>query len=112
MSKQYELLIDEQREKLNKLREIISELGSLAVGFSGGVDSSFLLAVAHEILRDRVIAVTGVDASVPEREVNEAKAFCIDRGIRHILCTVDPLREEGYRNTFRRRRLRCYARSL
>jgi uncharacterized protein len=30
--------------------------------------------------------------------VNEAKAFCIDRGIRHILCTVDPLREEGYRN--------------
>lgn len=98
MSKQYEPLIDEQREKLNKLREIISELGSLAVGFSGGVDSSFLLAVAHEILRDRVIAVTGVDASVPEREVNEAKAFCIDRGIRHILCTVDPLREEGYRN--------------
>ena len=98
MSKQYEPLIDEQREKLNKLREIISGLGSLAVGFSGGVDSSFLLAVAHEILRDRVIAVTGVDASVPEREVNEAKAFCIDRGIRHILCTVDPLREEGYRN--------------
>ena len=98
MSKQYELLIDEQREKLNKLREIISELGSLAVGFSGGVDSSFLLAVAHEILRDRVIAVTGVDASVPGREVNEAMAFCIDRGIRHILCTVDPLREEGYRN--------------
>ena len=98
MSKQYELLIDEQREKLNKLREIISELGSLAVGFSGGVDSSFLLAVAREILGDRVIAVTGVDASVPEREVNEAKAFCIDRGIRHILCTVDPLREEGYRN--------------
>ena len=98
MSKQYELLIDEQREKLNKLRVIISGLGSLAVGFSGGVDSSFLLAVAHEILRDRVIAVTGVDASVPEREVNEAKAFCIDRGIRHILCTVDPLREEGYRN--------------
>ena len=98
MSKQYEPLIDEQREKLNKLREIISGLGSLAVGFSGGVDSSFLLAVAHEILRDRVIAVTGVDASVPEREVNEAKAFCIDRGIRHILCTVDPLKEEGYRN--------------
>lgn len=98
MSKQYEPLIDEHREKLNKLREIISGLGSLAVGFSGGVDSSFLLAVAHEILRDRVIAVTGVDASVPEREVNEAKAFCIDRGIRHILCTVDPLREEGYRN--------------
>ena len=89
---------DEQREKLDKLKEIISELGSLAVGFSGGVDSTLLVAVAHEVLGDRVIAVTGVDASVPEREVNEAKAFCEARGIRHILCTVDPLKEEGYRN--------------
>lgn len=98
MNENYEKLTDEQKEKLGRLKEIISGLGSLAIGFSGGVDSSFLLAVAHEVLGDHVIAVTGVDASVPEREVNEAKAFCEDRGIRHILCTVDPLREEGYRN--------------
>ena len=98
MNENYEKLTDEQKEKLGRLKEIISGLGSLAIGFSGGVDSSFLLAVAHEVLGDNVIAVTGVDASVPEREVNEAKAFCEDRGIRHILCTVDPLKEEGYRN--------------
>ena len=98
MNENYEKLTDEQKEKLGRLKEIISGLGSLAIGFSGGVDSSFLLAVAHEVLGDHVIAVTGVDASVPEREVNEAKAFCEDRGIRHILCTVDPLKEEGYRN--------------
>ena len=55
--------------KLNKLKDYIKELGSLAVGFSGGVDSSFLLAVASEVLGDKVIAVTGADASVPEREV-------------------------------------------
>jgi len=85
-------------EKLSKLEEYIRELGSLAVGFSGGIDSSFLLAVAHEVLGDKVIAVTGVDASVPEREVNEAKAFCEKRDIRHIICEVDPLKEEGYRN--------------
>ena len=93
-----EPLSKELQEKLAKLEEYIRELGSLAVGFSGGVDSSFLLAVAHEVLGDRVIAVTGADASVPEREVNEAKAFCAERGIRHIICRVDPLREEGYRN--------------
>ena len=98
MNENYEKLTDEQKEKLGRLKEIISGLGSLAIGFSGGVDSSFLLAVAHEVLGDHVIAVTGVDASVPEREVNEAKAFCEDRGIRHILCAVDPLKEEGYRN--------------
>ena len=98
MNENYEKLTDEQKEKLDRLKEIISGLGSLAIGFSGGVDSSFLLAVAHEVLGDHVIAVTGVDASVPEREVNEAKAFCEDRGIRHILCAVDPLKEEGYRN--------------
>lgn len=93
-----ELLTDELQEKLAKLEEYIRELGSLAIGFSGGVDSSFLLAVAHEVLGDNVIAVTGADASVPEREVNEAIAFCKERGIRHIICKVDPLQEEGYRN--------------
>ena len=93
-----ESLTDELQEKLAKLEEYIRELGSLAIGFSGGVDSSFLLAIAHEVLGDNVIAVTGADASVPEREVNEAKAFCEERGIRHIICKVDPLQEEGYRN--------------
>ena len=100
-----EKLTDAQREKLDRLREIIAELGSMAVGFSGGVDSSLLLTVGHEVLGDRVIAVTGVDASVPEREVKEAKAFCEARGIRHILCRHDPLKEESYRNN---RPDRCY----
>ncbi len=93
-----ESLDKELQGKLDKLESYISGLGSLAVGFSGGVDSSLLLAVAHEVLGDKVIAVTGADASVPEREVEETKAFCKDRGIRHIVCTVDPLKEEGYRH--------------
>ena len=93
-----EPLTEELKEKLIKLEEYIRTLGSLAIGFSGGVDSSFLLAVAHEVLGDRVIAVTGADASVPEREVNEAMAFCADRGIRHIICKMNPMEVEGYRN--------------
>ncbi|MBQ9813687.1 MAG: ATP-dependent sacrificial sulfur transferase LarE [Thermoguttaceae bacterium] len=92
-------------DKLNKLRVYLKELGSLAVCFSGGVDSSFLLAVAREALGDRVVAVTGVDASVPEREVGEAKAFCKERGVRHIIRAVNPLKEEGYRNNSPNR---CY----
>ena len=97
MSENREMLSEELEFKLEKLKKYISDLGSLAVGFSGGVDSSFLTAVAHEVLGDRLIAVTGADASVPEREVNEAIEFCKERGIRHIICKVDPLKEEGYR---------------
>ena len=88
----------ELQEKLRKLKEYLCGLGSLAVGFSGGVDSSFLLAVAADVLGDKAIAVTGVDASVPQREVDEATAFCKDRGIKHYLCKVNPLAETGYRH--------------
>lgn len=93
-----EELSEELLDKLKKLEDYIESLGSLAVGFSGGVDSTFLLAVAGNVLGDKVIAVTGADSSVPEREVNEAEAFCRERGIRHIICRVNPLSEEGYRH--------------
>ena len=55
-------LTEEQTKKLEKLESYLKELGSLAVGFSGGVDSAFLLAVASIVLGDKVIAVTGADA--------------------------------------------------
>ena len=93
-----EKLSGELREKLGRLEEIISGMGSVAVGFSGGVDSSLLLVVAHNVLGDRVMAVTEADASVPERELKETVEFCRDRGIRHVICRFDPLKEEGYRH--------------
>ena len=98
MNKIEEQLSGELQEKMTKLKTYIAELGSLAVGFSGGVDSSLLLAVAHEVLGDKAIAVTAVDASVPERELKEAMTFCEERGIRQIICNVNPFTEEGYRN--------------
>ena len=93
-----EALTTKQQSKLDKLKDYIRELGSLAVGFSGGVDSSLLLFVAHEVLGDKALAVTGVDFSVPERELEEAKAFCNKYGIRHIISRVNPLEIEEYRH--------------
>ena len=92
------IIPDELAKKYEYLKQYPKDLGSLAVGFSGGVDSSFLLAAAHEVLGDKAVAVTGADASVPERELKEAADFCRERGIRHFICTVDPLKEEGYRH--------------
>ncbi|MBO4903331.1 MAG: ATP-dependent sacrificial sulfur transferase LarE [Lachnospiraceae bacterium] len=93
--------------KLEKLKEYIRDLGSLAVGFSGGVDSALLLAVAKEVLDERVIAVTGSDASFPEREMKEAAAFCEEHGIRQIVCRIDPLQIAEYRNNHPDRCYHC-----
>ncbi len=58
-----EQLSAELQEKLDALRSYIKNLGSLAVGFSGGVDSTFMLAVAHEVLGEKAIAVTTVSST-------------------------------------------------
>ena len=90
-------LSPELKGKLDALKEYIRDLGSLAVGFSAGVDSTFLLAVAHEILGDKAIAVTTVHAAIPDRELSEAEDFCKEHGIRHFIYKFDPFQIEGFR---------------
>ena len=72
--------------KLEHLKEYLKGLGSVAVAFSSGVDSTFLLKVAHDVLGDKAIAITAQSCSFPKRELNEAKAFCEKEGIQHVIC--------------------------
>jgi pyridinium-3,5-biscarboxylic acid mononucleotide sulfurtransferase len=86
----------ELQDKLNQLKKDLKQLDSLAVAFSGGVDSTFLLKVAHDMMHDRVVAVTATSSTYPERELNEAKDFVRDNGIRHIVFHSEEMDIEGF----------------
>ena len=82
--------------KLEHLKEYLKGLGSVAVAFSSGVDSTFLLKVAHDVLGDKAIAITAQSCSFPKRELNEAKTFCEKEGIKHVICQSEELEIEGF----------------
>jgi uncharacterized protein len=82
---------------LDRLKIILRDLGSVLVAFSGGVDSSFLLHLAHEVLGDRAKAITFVSPFLSRQELDRAARFCEERGIKHLLLEIDPLAIEEIR---------------
>ena len=85
-------------EKQAKLKELLLSYGKLAVAFSGGVDSTFLLQTAHDVLGDRALAVTAAPVFVPPRELQEAKDFCRSRSIRQIVIPAEALNIDSVRH--------------
>lgn len=83
-------------EKLINLRKILEDMNSVVVGFSGGVDSTFLLKVANDVLKDKVIAVTASSSTFPQREMNEAINFAKQNNIKHMIIKSEELDIEGF----------------
>ena len=84
------------KQKYHLLQENLHELGSVAVAFSSGVDSTLLLKVAHDVLGSQAVAVTARSCSFPHREFAEAREFCRHAGIEQVVLESEELEVPGF----------------
>ncbi|MCM8791687.1 MAG: ATP-dependent sacrificial sulfur transferase LarE [Candidatus Omnitrophica bacterium] len=91
--------------KLDRLKNILRNMGAVVIAYSGGVDSSFLLKVAKDALGENVLAVTAVSPTYTQRELEIAKDFTKKQMVRHLI-----IKTAEYKNPLFRKNtiLRCY----
>ena len=83
-------------EKLHELRAIVNRLGSTLVAFSGGVDSSFLLAVAAEVLHNQVVALMTVSSATPPEDAEQARTLAHALNVQLLIIPHDELAMPEY----------------
>lgn len=84
------------QEKKERLQEILRSYGKVVIAYSSGVDSTFLLKIAHDTLSDNAIAITVKSHLVPTAEMDEAEAFCKRENIRHQFILHDEMSVPGF----------------
>jgi uncharacterized protein len=91
------LLAPELAVKYERMQAILREMGEVVVGYSGGVDSTVVMKVAHDVLGDRAIAVTGDSEAFPQGEVDAALKVAEEMGVEVVRVCTHELRNEHFR---------------
>jgi len=87
------MMLEEKHEQIKKM---LHEMQTVIVAYSGGIDSTLLLKIAHDVLRERAIAVTAVSASMPRSELDEARIIANIIGAKHVLIEGHELEDQRY----------------
>lgn len=90
-------------QKLTNLKKILKSMGSVVVAYSGGVDSSLLLKVAKDTLKENVLAVIARSETYPDNEIKEAEKFAKKLKVRYLIIKTEELRNPNFkRNPLKR----------
>ena len=84
-------------QKARKIKSLILEMDSALVAFSGGVDSTLVLALAHDVLGEKALAVTAQSASMPDREMKACHQLAKEIGVKHLVVKTEEMSNPNYR---------------
>jgi uncharacterized protein len=101
------LSMDAARAKLDHLRGLFRDMGSVVVAYSGGLDSAFVLSVAHGVLAERALALTAVSPSLPQRERDDAERIARRLGVEHELIGSNEIHNPDYASNPANRCFHC-----